>query len=314
MQVVGLPIKIDGNSVKQRRSKMDRKVLAKKLVTIASAMVEVEERGAKQAAKSPEAVLREVREAQSIVASISGVKLKTAASPRVTLKALPNMTPQMTQQALATVTSARQQAKTLRTQYEGILSQLKDLDDQEKKGLKLLRDAATQVKQKERYLIEAEDAILEFTAYEKAQRPGIEQMLADPETSKFGDKAGDFFGRVGARLGKKIQETVGEIYRETEEDLTHMSDAVTAFKVVAKTASVKTATIKKAGVTDVVISIKEWMTGKVDGIVKRMLNFGGDIKRWVKGFVERTKVVEKNTGDLVKALDDAKASIDSALA
>jgi hypothetical protein len=293
---------------------MNRKELARGLVQIASRIVEVQEKGGMEAPPSREAALRGVREAQTIVASVMGVKVKKAASPRVTIKALPNMSPQKTQQAINLVADARQQATAMRTQYDAILSKIKDLDDQEKKGLALLRTAATQVKQKERYLIEAENALLEFTAYEKAQRPGIEQMLADPETSKFGDKAGDFFGRIDARLGKKVAEAVQAIYRETEEDLTHMSDAVTAFKVVAKTASITASTMKKAGVTDVVISIKEWFTGQVDNISKRILNFGGDIKRWVKGFVERTKMVKTNTDDLIKALDDAKASIDSALA
>jgi ABC-type transporter Mla subunit MlaD len=293
---------------------MDRKDLAKELVTIASAMVEVEERGAKQATQSPEAVLRDVREAQMLVASISGVKLKMAAAPRTSIKEIPGFSPQQLRTAIDQIVKVRQKSTALRTQFEAQLKQIKDLDDQEKKGLAALKAAASQMKQKERFLVEAETGLLEFTAFLQDKRPGVEQMLADPETSKFGDKAGDFFGRVGARLGKKVQDTIAEIYSETEDDLTHTADAIRGLKIVAKTASINASTMKKAGVTDVVISLKEWLTGKVDGAVKRILNFGGDIKRWVKGFVERTKVVKSNTNDLTKALDDAKDSINSALA
>ena len=194
------------------------------------------------------------------------------------------------------------------------MSQLKNLENDEKKGVGILRKAAAQMKQKGRFLIEAENGLLEFTAYLQEKRPGVEQMLADPATSKFGDKAGDFFIRIGAKLGKAVQDSVQQIYRETEEDLTHSADAIRGLKIVAKTASVKTASLKKAGLADMAVSVREWLAGRPDSLIQRIINFTGDIKRWVKGFVARTGIVRKETTKLLGALNDAKTSIDSALA
>jgi hypothetical protein len=195
-----------------------------------------------------------------------------------------------------------------------VLKKLSGLDDKEKKGVAALKTAAGQIKQKERFLVEAENGLLEFTAFVQEKRPGVEQMLADPTSSKFGDKAGDFFGRVGATLGKEVQEAVAAIYEETKEDLTHTADAIRGLKVVAKTASVKTASLKKAGLADMVVSFKDWLAGQApDGYIKRILNFAGDVKKWIKGFTTRTSIVRKNKDGLLKALKDATTAVDTAL-
>jgi hypothetical protein len=145
------------------------------------------------------------------------------------------------------------------------------------------------------------------------KRPGVEQMVGDPATSKLGDKAGEFFRRIGAKLGKEMAKAVEEIYRETEDDLTHTANAVRGLKVVAKTASLRKAALKKAGLSDVVVSVKEWLAGRADSLVQRIINFTGDIKKWLRGFQTRTAIVKKETMSLLAALDDARSSIDSAL-
>jgi hypothetical protein len=258
-------------------------------------------------------LLRDAREGLLIASDIQG-KTRTAAAPRVQIDKMPGFSPMQLRQAIDQVVSIRQEAQQVRVQYESVLKKLSGLDDKEKKGVAALKTAAGQIKQKERFLVEAENGLLEFTAFVQEKRPGVEQMLADPTSSKFGDKAGDFFGRVGATLGKEVQEAVAAIYEETKEDLTHTADAIRGLKVVAKTASVKTASLKKAGLADMVVSFKDWLAGQApDGYIKRILNFAGDVKKWIKGFTTRTSIVRKNKDGLLKALKDATTAVDTAL-
>jgi len=230
-------------------------------------------------------------------------------APKVRIDKIPGFSPQQLRTAIDKIVAIRQQLQQIMTQYESILKQIKTLEAEEKEGLKDLKKAAAQMKQKARFLVEAEKGLLEFTAFLQEKRPGVEQMLSDPATSKWGEKAGDFFNRVGAKLGKDVQEAVELIYRETEEDLTHTSDAIRGLKIVVKTAS-----IRKAGLADMALSVREWLAGRPDGLIRRIINFAGDVKRWLKGFVVRTRMVEKSTDGLLSALDEAKASIDTALA
>lgn len=289
---------------------MNREQLATRLVKIAEGLVEP--KGATE--KTRKGILRDIREAQAIAAKLKGVKVAGASAPRVKIDEIPGFSPQQLRTAINKIVAARQRLQQIRTQYESVISQLKNLEEDEKKGVAALKKAAAQMKQKTRFLIEAENGLLEFTAFLQEKRPGVEQMLSDPETSKFGDKAGDFFNRIGAKLGKTVQDSVQQIYRETEEDLTHSADAIRGLKIVAKTASVKTASLKKAGLADVAISVREWLAGRTDSLIHRIINFTGDINRWVKGFVARTGIVQKEMTSLLGSLNDAKTSIDSALA
>ena len=292
---------------------MERSDVAKRLTDIAAGLVSEDKEATVETPKrTKEGLLLEAREALHIAAEINGKKVKKAAG-RVQIDKLPGFSPMQLKQAIDQVVSVRQEAQQIRTQYERVLAQLNDLDDKEKKGLADLKKAAAQVKQKERFCVEAENGLLEFTAFLQEKRPGVEQMLADPETSKFGDKAGDFFGRVGAKLGKDVQEAIAAIYEETKEDLTHTADAIRGLKVVAKTASIRESSMKKAGLADMAVSVKMWLQGEVDSLSKRILNFAGNIKRWVTGFVMRTKVVQKNTDNLLKGLNVAQMAIESAL-
>ena len=298
---------------------MDRTVLAHRLVDIAGDLAALAgDTGAStplpQSPFNAFDALRGVREAQRIVAEkMSGKKMQ--ADDRVTLDKLPGFSPMQLRQQIDRIVDIRQRATQMRLQFESVLKELSGLDDEESSGLKKLREAANQVKEKEKFLVESERGLLEFTAYAQRKRPGVEQMLADPATSKFGDKAGDFFNRVGAKLGKAVQEAVSSIYTQTEEDLTHMADCVSGLKVVERTASVTAATQKKAGLADALIAIKDWLAGKApDSMASRIINFAGDIERFVRGFAERTGLVKKSTKDLTDAMDEAMKEVDQAMA
>ena len=102
---------------------------------------------------------------------------------------------------------------------------------------------------------------------------------------------------------------MSELYRETEDDLTHAADAIRGLKVVAKTAS-----SRNAGLADAALAVKEWLAGRIDPMVKRIINFSGDIARWLKGFKARTDMVKKSTDRLQDALKEARTSIDKVLA
>ena len=86
--------------------------------------------------------------------------------------------------------------------------------------------------------------------------------------------------------------------------------AVRALKVVQKTSHLEYRVAKQAGVADLVVGFKEWLSGKARGF----LDFAGDIGRWVKGFVERTKMVGRAQSDMSKAFDNARREIDKAMA
>lgn len=291
---------------------MQRTVLAKRLVEIAGDLAALagDKMGSEAPAFNQYAALRDVREAQDIVLAVFGKK-PIEADERVNIDRLPGFSPMQLRQHINRIVEARQKATQIRLQFEAVLKELSGLEAEEKAGLDKLKDAAQQCKDKEKFLVEAEKGLLEFTAFVQQKRPGVEQMLANPETVKPGMKAGDFFNRIGTKLGAEVQQAVETIYTQTEEDLTHIADCVRGLKVVVKTASVRESTLRKAGLSDVLIAVKDWLAGKADSMSARVLNFAGDIGRFVRGFVERTGLVKKATRDLQDAFDEAEKQLES---
>lgn len=250
-----------------------------------------------------------------LVEAIRAASGKDAAgAPRVPIEKMPGFSPMQLRQQINRIAEVRQELEIMATEYESVLSKMKDLEKEEKKGLKALNDSAKQMREKGKYCVEAEKALLQFTAHTQEKRPGIEQMLSRPEETKWGDKAGDFFGRIAQKLGAEIAKDVETIYTQCKDDLTHTADAVRAFKVITKTSSLPSEVVKTAGLVDAIVSVKEWLAGQTNSLAKRILNFAGDIGRWVKEFVVRTKLVGNATGDLKKALDSAKKDVDKLLA
>lgn len=251
------------------------------------------------------AAYRDVCEARDIVASFSGGNRVAKPAPRVKIDKVPGLSPMQLRKKIDQIVSLRTEMATITSQYEAVIKQMKGLAAEEKAGLDELKEVVKQMKEKDRYLVESSKGLLEFTAYMDTKRPGIEQMIGDPDASDLGDKAGAFFIKIGAALGKEIAKSVQEIYVSTKEDLSTTVDAVKALKVIPKTAAVSEATLRKAGVSDAVDQLKSWLAGKAS----KALGFTKKISDWVKGFVVRTKKVQSAKNDLLKSLNGAKAEI-----
>jgi hypothetical protein len=245
---------------------------------------------------------------------VKGLRDLVASITRISVDLdMPGMSKMQLRALIDHIVEVRQEAQKIAAQYEAVLKQMKGLEEEEATGLKTLKEAAGQIREKGKYLVETENALLEFTAYLTDKVPGIEQMIAKGEEFK-GQKAGDFFGRIAKELGDEIGTAVAKIYEATKEDLTHSTMAIRGLKVVQKSASFDAETQKTAGIADIVVSIKEWLAGKADAVAQRILGFSGDISKWIRGFTERTKMVKGSAAAIQKALDNATKSIDAALA
>lgn len=225
---------------------------------------------------------------------------------------VPGYSPMQLKQEIDRLSQLRQEITTHTKQFEDVIKRLKDLEKEEKAGLANLKKAAQQMREKGKYVFEAEQGLLEFTAYMQSKTPGIAQMIEDPNDpkSKYGDKAGDMFGRIAGQLGQEVADQVQVIYDETKEDLTHTVMAVRGLKIVQKTASIPAGAAKTAGLADIAVGIKDWLAGGVDRAAQRIMGFMGDVQKWLKGFVLRTKMVRKSKDNLLTALANAEKNID----
>lgn len=229
---------------------------------------------------------------------------------------LPGYSPMQLRAELSKIAKIRQEYELIRKQYEETLKQLSDLEKQEAEGIKKLKEAAEKMGQTGKFVAETEEALLEWTAFTQEKRPGIEQMIAradDPEVIKKGLNAGDLFGRIAEKLGNEIAQTVAEIYKNCAEDLTHTAYALRGLKVVIKTKEQNPAVVKKAGLMDVVVGVKDWLAGKANAAAKAILHFSGSITDWVKGYDRRERAVEKSYLNLRKALAEARKETDKLL-
>ena len=243
------------------------------------------------------------------------LKLSASKLPSIDITKMPGFSPMQLRQQINRISEIRREVEIITAQFEAELGKVKKLEKEEKDGLAALSKAARSMSDKANYCADAEKALLTFTVYMQEKRPGIEQMVARPEDSKWGAKAGDLFGRIAAKLGSEIAASVETMYRECEEDLSHTAQALKGLKVVTKTSGLKHASLKTAGpLADVVVGIKEWLAGAKSSIAQRILGFAGTIMSWVKGFAERTKIVGKAEKDLETALKNAKAQTDKLLA
>jgi hypothetical protein len=233
-------------------------------------------------------------------------------SDKVARGKLPGYSPMQLKAEIDRLSDLRKEIVTHTKQFEDAIKRLSALEKEEKSGLANLKKAAQQMREKGKYVFEAEQALLEFTAFLQDKTPGIAQMIEDPDDpkSKYGDKAGDFFGRVAGKLGQEVADTVSTIYEETKQDLTHTVMAVRGLKIVQKTASIPEGVAKTAGLADIAVAIKDWLAGGVDRAAQKVLGFMGDVTRWLKGFILRTKMVRKASDNLQAALVNAEKQID----
>ena len=243
------------------------------------------------------------------------VRAMVAKTPdRVEITELPGMGSMQVKSWIDSIVKARHELAAITHQHEAIIKKMKGLEADEKKGVAVLTAAAKQMQDKTRYLVDTENGLLEFTAYLHTARPGIKQILFDPDETPVGEKAGALIERVSQKLGDEVASAVADIYRECYEDLTHATAAVKLLKVIDRTASVDDTRLKKAGLSDFVVSIKDWLAGGTDSIIKRILDFSGDINKWLRGFVERTNIVKNRTDKVKTNIDKMKSTIDDYIA
>lgn len=254
------------------------------------------------AAKNPESLKKAVASLQEI--------LKKAAAPDTNIGVLPGFSPMQIRAEVDRIAKVHQELVVVQKQFEDALARIKGLEDEEAKGLALLKKAAGQLDAKGNFLLEAQTALLKFSAKFQPKTPGLEQIMAHPDDVKDGEKAGNLVGRISEKLGVEVAAAVAEIIAETKADLTHTTLAISGLKIVAKSASVPASHAKQAGLTDIVVSMKEWLSGKADRVAQHLLNFVGDVGKWFKGFAERTKSVQKNTDNLVKMLSKAEGDLE----
>jgi hypothetical protein len=252
-----------------------------------------------------------------VIRMVRGIKEAAKAAPAETLTKLPGFSPMQMRQKIDQVADLRQQIVTLQKQFETVIAQVGQLEADEKKGLDELKDAAKELGKKGKFLIEAEHAMLEWTAYFQEKRPGIEQMIAtpdDPEVQKKGLKAGDLFGRIAAKLGEEVSKQVQALYTECSEDLTVTALAIKGLKIVAKSSSLHPEIMKSAGIMDAFQGVRQWLSGKVSPLLARVLGIRETVANWAKGFVTRTKKVETAADALKAAIADAQKNLNKAIA
>jgi len=229
-------------------------------------------------------------------------KVAAKANPTVQIKSLPSMSPGQVRAMLDAIVSARQQASVIESQIEDQLKKLKDLSKEEKTGLDQIKKCGGLLAEKTNYLLETEKYLLKFQATLTAKKPGVEQLMASPDEVKAGTKAGDLLGKIHATFEKEVAEQVINLLEACIGDATHYAKFAQAIKIVEKTSSVPAGIVKNAGLVDTVVSIKEWIVGGTNSVMQRILNFSGDLKKWVMGFVERGRIAKSSKDKLVKGL------------
>jgi hypothetical protein len=141
------------------------------------------------------------------------------------LGSMPGLSSQQTRALANRVAEIRQEVEVIVASFDEAtktaLARISDLEKEEKKGLGEIKRAAGYMRQEGKFLLETEQALLQFTAYLNDKRPGIAQMIAREGEVKPGEKAGDFFGRISTELGEDIAARVAAIHEATRDDLSY---------------------------------------------------------------------------------------------
>ena len=58
------------------------------------------------------------------------------------------------------------------------------------------------------------------------------------------------------------------------------------------------------------VSVKDWLAGQADNLSQKILGVVGDVTRFFKTCLERTKIVQKAGDDVQNLLGNASAQID----
>lgn len=250
-------------------------------------------------------------DSKTLIAAMETVGERLAARlPELEIGKMPGFSPMQTRQHIDRLADLRRQIVEHQAQFEDSIKRLKSLEADEKKGLAALKTAATKLDENARFVLEAETALLKFTASSADKVPGIAQMIARADDSSWGDKAGDFFGRISRQFDEDISKQIEVIYEQTKSDLTHTTMAVRGLKVIAKTASLPATTARTAGIADMAVSVKNWLAGASDRVAERILGFAGNVKKWLQGFDLRSKMILKSKDNILDSISSFDKQIE----
>lgn len=233
---------------------------------------------------------------------------------RVALQGLSGLDPMALRGHTDRIVQIRQEIAVVQRQFTEALKRVSGLEADEKKGVAALKKAADSMNEKGKHLLATENGLLQFAAFMSDKAPGIDQMIARGDEAKNGQLAADYFGRISARLGDQIAADVELCSSACQDDLTYARMVIRGLKVTAKTASVDNAALKQAGIADLVVSFREWLTGGRDALVQRLLAYPKDINAWVKSFTTRTKMVAGAAKDINSLISSAEKDINGAFA
>lgn len=251
------------------------------------------------------AVEHDLTEAKAI-AKAAGLDVVAAKEAPTSVTTLPGLTPAVLRQHINRLVDLQEEIATQKAAIDKQLKSIKNLDDEQKAGVELLKKAAAQLGKNGQFLADSEKGLLQFTAALKSNAPGANQIVAVPDPKNPGEKAGDFFGRISEKLGDEIAAKVQTIWDTTREDLTEWNRVISPFKIVAKTASISDAHLRTAGLADIVVGFKSWLAGESGGIVSRVVGFAGTVKQWVAKRFLFGDQIEKAASELDKAIADAR--------
>ena len=247
----------------------------------------------------------------SIVAARNPQELARAARHlRAALDTLPGFSKMQMEQKVDELLELEKQIVEVNALYAEVFKRLSGLKKEQEAGLDILKKAAAQVDAKGKTVVETRNGIIEFVAKMSTSTPGLEQIMMNPSDAKPGERAGDLLGRLIAELDAEVAAKCVEIILQTKKDLTYSKQICSGLKVVAKTASISPSITKQAGLAEIVVSVKDWLAGQADNLSQKILGVVGDVTRFFKTCLERTKIVQKAGDDVQNLLGNASAQID----
>ena len=234
---------------------------------------------------------------------------KEAADRRVVTKMV-GMTKQRIQQSVDAYSEAEKELAAAEAEYKDVIAKLKKLKSVKEAALKPLKEAASQLQEKGQIALMGREQCLNMTVFIQDKTPGIMQMMAeeDDEALKKGQKAGELYARFVAEMGEESARTAMAVVQQCKADLQHTASVVRSIKLVAK-AGDAAGVAKSAGVLEVAQQAFQWIHGQVS----RMVGIAGDITKWAKGFVTRTKAARKAVDLQGKTFKSAQSKLESAL-
>jgi hypothetical protein len=196
------------------------------------------------------------------------------------------------------ITEASAEIETLASE---VLKRKKSLEAEHKKRLEELKKELPETLAKQgKQVLTARQALIRYAKVAEKKRPGIKQMLGDPERSlnaPVQDRGGELFSQIEEKLGATIAAEVAVIYDTVMEELTVLTPTVRGleYELKEKTAS----GTKQAGVMSLLVKFRDWLVRGWDKM-QRLFGMG-------------TRRIETATSNIEKALAEAEKGYDTLL-